>query len=829
MADSKDKKKPSKPVKATIPPRSTLPPRAGAVFGRPMAATPAQREKRRNGRPSGTISAKKTADEGEIMLFGSIGQDWFGEGITAVSFDEQLKSLGSVETIRLRINSGGGDVFEATAIYNMLVKSDAKVIVEIEGVAASAATLISMAGDEVRISENAHFMIHAASGVAWGNAEQIRQYLKLLDNADGLIRATYAGKTGMDDSELAEMMAFDNWMTAQEALDNGFVDAIDGVKKVKPHVTPEDSVTPKHIGNLTDDRLAAFGGYLSTLAAAVCPTSKQEPGSSPQPVPLSTKESKMNAKLRAKCLAAGMPESLTGDAANEWLDANFDKVMTPTAVAVAEPPPKASDDEKLLNLIEAREKKRLDARKSWRKEVDANISLAFGEHVPAGLKEQCYDLEDDGDARIDGIRAKIQAAKAAEDQKIKDGGVRISFDRVQPRDNYRAAIKSGLMVRCLSGSYSGSKLEALMPEKDRAKDYQDFAGMHLVKIAENCLLADGWRDEEVRRLSPMQIAQAALGFGRNIGVRNEAGLMTTGSLAEVTRDAMNKVLTTAYNEAPQTWRLVGRQGASVADFKDKHVVKLSGAQNVPIWNDNTIPELAKLSNEKEKYAVEARAETLSFSWRLFVNDDMDALSRGPQIRGNAMARTVNAVFWAQITSNPVMADGQTLFLETPAGNRKQSNRITGANAPSNSTIGSMRKLMRLMRGLNTPEGAQSDDILNLSPKFLVGGAALEEVILKQTLSGADPASGGNSAVYNSSRVLTPVIEPLLDANSTTAYYVFADPATIDTVELSFMQGQETPYTHEWMDDRTMSQNFTILQTFNAKAIEWRSMIRHDGA
>ena len=90
---------------------------------------------------------------------------------------------------------------------------------------------------------------------------------------------------------------------------------------------------------------------------------------------------------------------------------------------------------------------------------------------------------------------------------------------------------------------------------------------------------------------------------------------------------------------------------------------------MPVWEDNTEPQPAKLSNEAEKYAVEARAETISFSWRLMINDDLDALSRRPQLMGDAAARTINAFFWQQVTSNPVMADGQTLFLATPTGLR----------------------------------------------------------------------------------------------------------------------------------------------------------------
>jgi hypothetical protein len=267
----------------------------------------------------------------------------------------------------------------------------------------------------------------------------------------------------------------------------------------------------------------------------------------------------------------------------------------------------------------------------------------------------------------------------------------------------------------------------------------------------------------------------------------------------------------------------------VADFKDIHRVKLGAAANLPVWNDNTAPNQAKLSNEKEKYAVEARAETLSFSWRLIINDDLDALSRHPQLLGDAAARTVNAAFWAQITGNPTMADGQPLFVSAPTGNRKRENRVTGAATPSNATIGAMRKLMRLMRGLNTPEQQESDDILNLTPAFIVGPAALEEAILKQVLSGADPAAGGNSAVYNTARNLTPVIEPLLDANSATAWYLFASPGRIDTIEVTFLAGQETPYSHDWIDEETMCQNWTIVQTFGAKAIDHRGIIKHDGA
>lgn len=839
------KTKPAKPKQ----PKATLPVQiVGGFFGRPVAGSTAQRAKRRAARQKSTITAAADGNYGEITLYGTIGQDFWGDGVSASQFKDTLDGLGEVESIRLLINSGGGDVFDATAIYNMLVKHPAPVTVEIEGVAASAATLIAMAGDEIHIAENAHFMIHAASGLAWGNAEQLKQYLKLLSNADKLIRLTYSTRTGIDDAELEDLMSFDNWMTADEAFELGFVDVVDEAKRVTPDVTPENAA-PKQLAAIEPSRLETAASAIDELAAvfsthlglstsrhisASATPSHQPTGTDPQPN--SEKGILMSKKLRARCVAAGMPVELDDDKATEWLDEHFDEVF-----AASEPQPSDTDGDSLsadsiISIIDERERRQLQARREWRGETDALLSLGFDDdrQIPAGLREQCYDLqgETDGTAKV---RELIQDAKAKQ-QELINSRVSIRMPQSQPRDRHVAALRAGLMVRCLRNAVTPGRvslspeqiLEKHLPEADRPNGWQDFSRMPLVKLAEECLVADGFSDVQVRRLSAPQIAQAALGFHRQAGVRADAALHTTGSLAFITQDAINKSLLAGYEEAPQTWRGPGRQAESVSDFKDIHRIKLGAAANLSVWPDNLPPNKAKLSNEEEKYAVEARAETLSFSWRLILNDDLDALSRRPQLLGDAAARTVNAVFWQQITSNPKLADGQPLFLENPTGARKRSNFITGADTPTNASIGEMRKLMRLMRGLNTPEGNESDDILNLTPTFIVGPAALEETILKQVFSGADPSDNKSSAVYNTSRNLQPIIEPLLDADSAKAWYLFASPGRIDTVEVTFLMGQETPIAHQWMDDETMAQNFTIIQTFAAKAVDHRGMIKHKG-
>lgn len=837
-----------------------VPPRFGGAFGRPTGMpSMTQRQKRQQVRGSvvGRIKdATVEAGVGEMLLYGLIDPYW---GISAESFNEELQTLGAISKLRLRVNSGGGDVFEATAIYSMLVKADFEVVIEIEGVAASAATLISMAGDEIHISENAHFMIHAASGFAWGNAAELRQYLKLLDNADELIRLTYSSRTGIDVEELSDMMSFDNWMTAAEAKEHGFVDSIDEAKKgVKPTVEPgnviaygagHEAISAERLEAVANNLLAmkeTLGNCPGVRIAATAVTKGDGPKTDPQD---SKQEPEMNPKLRAMLVACGMPESHSDAEAMKWMNDNAEKVVPGATTTQATTPVVTTGSgltaEDVMKLWDAREERISNERKKWGEEVDATLALAFGDSIPNGLRSECLALQADG---VTALRSHVQEAKKKDVQPTDVGGVRINFTPNQPRDQHLSALKSGVLVRalrnfvpthdklvCIDGKWERTQVtpEQILakhyPEAERAKDYQRFEHMPLIKIAEHALICDGYSHDQVSRLSAPEMAMAAMGYANRARLSNSGAIHTTGSLLEITRDAINKSLLAGYDEAPQTWRGPMRQGASVSDFKDIHRVKLSAASNLPVWNDNAEPEEAKLSNEKEKYAVEARAEKLSFSWRLLVNDDLNALSRYPQLLGDAAGRTVNAVAWAEITSNPVMADGKALFLATPADARKRSNLTTGAATPTNLTIGAMKAKMRKMRGLNKPDGSESDDILGLVPFFIACGSDLEETVLKQVFSGADPAAGGNSAVYNSSRTLTPIIEPLLDAASATAWYLFASPSRIDTVEVTFLAGQETPYTHEWMDDATMSQNYTIMQTFAAKAIDHRGMQKHDGA
>lgn len=167
---------------------------------------------------------------GEIWLYDQVGEGFFG-GMSAKSFVSELQKLGKVDTINLHINSPGGSVFEGLTIYNALAQHPARIVVDVDGLAASIASVIAMAGDEVRIAENAMMMIHNPYTIALGDSSEMRKTADLLDQISGNIVATYAKQTKMPTADIQALMDDETWMTAGEAVDKGFATHVTAEQK----------------------------------------------------------------------------------------------------------------------------------------------------------------------------------------------------------------------------------------------------------------------------------------------------------------------------------------------------------------------------------------------------------------------------------------------------------------------------------------------------------------------------------------------------------------------------------------------------------------------
>lgn len=165
-----------------------------------------------------------------MLLYGAISSldSWWQDVVTPKKFNEELAALGDVSEIVVRINSGGGDVFAANAIFTRLKDHSAKITVKVDGWAASAATIIAMAGDTIKIAKNGVFMIHDPSMTVWDSftAEEFEKMADELKVIKQSIVNTYAMKTGLDENDIADMMANETWWTGEDAVKNGFCDEI---------------------------------------------------------------------------------------------------------------------------------------------------------------------------------------------------------------------------------------------------------------------------------------------------------------------------------------------------------------------------------------------------------------------------------------------------------------------------------------------------------------------------------------------------------------------------------------------------------------------------
>jgi ATP-dependent protease ClpP protease subunit len=175
------------------------------------------------------VYAAATSDDTTINIYERIGEDWFGDGFSDVKMAGILRNIGPRD-VTVNINSPGGSVFDGLAIYDQLRDHPAKVTVRVRGIAASAASVIAMAGDEIHMATGSMMMVHKAWGVIIGNADDLEEGATVFNKIDKSLAAVYAARTGLDEAKIIAMLAGPNrrsdgtWMTAAEAVELKFAD-----------------------------------------------------------------------------------------------------------------------------------------------------------------------------------------------------------------------------------------------------------------------------------------------------------------------------------------------------------------------------------------------------------------------------------------------------------------------------------------------------------------------------------------------------------------------------------------------------------------------------
>lgn len=350
------------------------------------------------------------------------------------------------------------------------------------------------------------------------------------------------------------------------------------------------------------------------------------------------------------------------------------------------------------------------------------------------------------------------------------------------------------------------RLDARVQLTDNGRQYR---GMSLLELGRDMLERSG---VNTRGMDRMQLAGAML-------QHRSGGLMSTSDFAHIMNNVASRRLRAGYEENQGTYRQWARRAPNAPDFKSINVVQLSAMPDLLKVNEHGEFKYGTMSDAGETYAVTTFGRIIGLTRQAIVNDDLRAFDRLIGGFGGAASRLENRTVYAQLTANPTMGDGTALF------HASHKNLGTGAgSALALDGLKAGRTAMRLQKGL-------AEEELNLSPAFLIVPAALEQVAYQLTSSNYVPAkqadvnefrTGGRTAVEA-------VIEPILDANSSTAWYLAASNGQVDTVEYCYLDGAEGPVIDSQNGFEVDGVQFKCRLDFAAKTIDHRGLYKANGA
>jgi hypothetical protein len=463
----------------------------------------------------------------------------------------------------------------------------------------------------------------------------------------------------------------------------------------------------------------------------------------------------------------------------------------------------AEDTEK---KVEAEVARQLKADADRRKTIVAHCTLAKLERSFADA------LVDDPSVTVEIAQERIIRKMASQPLGGAVEGSSFSVTESE-HDKFMAQASAGLVKRCWEGQIKTQKA----PEVQGA---EHFRNLGLYRLAEACVRRMGVNPERHNKGDVVRIAMGHQGVMDRFNIRRSNDVYhTSGSFSSLLLDAASKTLTASYVEAPYTWDQWVRQAQSVDDFKNINRISLGESPNLEVVPEGKDYPEGKVVDQRKSYKVEKYGKEFTVTWETVINDDLDALSRIPAMHGSAARRTQEKAIYDVFLSNPTMPDGVALF---SASHASGTNLSGGAAAPSKTTLDKAFEVMGKQKGLN------SDVFLGLTPSILLVPLAYAGTALELVNSTASVESEKNSGVSNlygrgGARQLRVVASPYLDANSSTNWYAIADNSLIDTVEISFLSGEESPVLESDYNIRNDSYIYTVRQSFAAAVIEHRGI------
>lgn len=725
--------------------------------------------------------------EAELLIYGEIGESWWSESVSGAGVVRQLNEI-SASTINVRINSGGGSVSDGLAIYNALKRHKARKVVTIDGVAASIASLIAMAGDEVVMPSTSLLMIHAPWAYTGGNAVALREFADILDQHAAAMAGAYADKSGKKLEEINDLLTDgkDHWYTAAEAIEAGFAQ----VQRTSESADDEAAAAAalrSMLGMVAKAPARIAARLHSSIARAALPAFARIA----QPI--------QAAVLAALPEETPMKQQLQTIFANGAGPAAGANPPTPAAAPAAAAP--AADPTVHAAQIQAMQE---------RNRVITTMFAALRNNPEAmnleraALADPTQTVAQVGE-KLMALIGQNNQPLGGQDPIVAAGGLP-AHSVIAGRDERDQRVQqavNGIIARAGRAGANDTQYRQGNP----------FATMSLLAMGEQSLIRAGVSGTVLRGMDRMQLARAILR-------PNILGSQTTSDFPIILENALNKLLLTAYALKPFVWNRICRTG-TLADLRP-HVRYQSGSFS-SLATKNEAGEYTRGTlgdGAKESLTGAIKGRILSITQETLINDDLGALTGAAAALGQAAARTIESDVFTLLTSNsgvgPTMADGDALF-------HANHNNIAGTNAvPSVASFGAARVLMGSQRDTST------NDYLDLAPAIWLGPMAHRDAADTTNNSSYDPDTSSKLQRKNTAFGLVRDIidSPRLSGNR---WYLFADPMDEAVLEVAFLDGNQNPTLTASTDFASSDLQWKVEHTYAVGAVGYRGVVTNAGA
>jgi len=420
-----------------------------------------------------------------------------------------------------------------------------------------------------------------------------------------------------------------------------------------------------------------------------------------------------------------------------------------------------------------------------RGEIRAAFQGFVGRPEIRDLMDICLD---DDAVSIDAARVKL-LAKLGEGVEPLGGDPRIEMV-ADVRDKYKEGARDALTLRA-----------GLKQDKPVDRKGNEFTSMTLLEMARVDLRNQG---VDVGGMSRAQV------------VGEVFAAHSTSDFPYLLANTANKALQAAYSEFAASWRSWCQIG-SVPDFKTNDRIRLGSFNSLSTIAEGGEYSYGTIGEEREQLTAATKGKAIRFTRQALINDDLGGFTRRATMLGNAAARTVTSDVYSVINTNAAMSDGTALF------HADHSNLAGTGAAPTVATVGAGRSAMRLQTDTNS-------NYIDLAPSYLLAPVALEDTVRTLMAAEFDPTIATRTGRPNAVRGMAEVVvDPRLDATSTTAWYLVTAPGEAPLIEVAFLDGQQSPYTdaqESWSSD---AMEWKVRLDYGVKSIDWRGGYKNAGA